>query len=74
MAFDWNHSYGPMTWPRDGKTLLDVETSKPAYLKAETLDRFDGRRWVRAADGGDGRPARRAARAGLRPLGAAPAG
>ena len=57
VAFDWNHSYGPMTWPRDGKTLLNVETSKPAYLKAETLDRFDGRRWVRAANAGDGRPA-----------------
>ena len=56
VAFDWNHSYGPMTWPRDGKTLLNVETSKPAYLKAETLDRFDGRRWLRTADGGDGRP------------------
>jgi transglutaminase-like putative cysteine protease len=56
VAFDWNHSYGPMTWPRSGKTLLNVRTDKPAYLKAETLDRFDGQRWVRAAQGGDGRP------------------
>ncbi len=56
VAFDWNHSYGPMNWPREGKTLLNVETAKPAYLKAETLDRFDGQRWVRAAAGSDGRP------------------
>ncbi|HLM26394.1 MAG TPA: transglutaminaseTgpA domain-containing protein [Thermoleophilaceae bacterium] len=56
VAFDWNHSYGPMNWPRDGKTLLNVDTRKPTYLKAETLDRFDGRRWVRSAAGGDGRP------------------
>jgi len=56
VAFDWNHSYGPMTWPRDGQTLLNVRTSKPAYLKAETLDRFDGRRWVRGAAGSGGRP------------------
>ena len=55
VAFDWNHSYGPMTWPREGKTLLNVKTDKPAYLKAETLDRFDGRRWVRGG-GNDGRP------------------
>ena len=56
VAFDWNHSYGPLNWPRDGKTLLNVRTNQPTYLKAETLDSFDGRRWVRGAGGGDGRP------------------
>ncbi|MDQ3648328.1 MAG: DUF3488 and transglutaminase-like domain-containing protein, partial [Actinomycetota bacterium] len=56
VAFDWNHSYGPLDWPRDGRTLLNVRTARPAYLKAETLDRFDGRRWVRGAGGADGRP------------------
>ena len=56
VAFDWNHSYGPLNWPREGQTLLNVRTNQPTYLKAETLDRFDGRRWVRGANGADGRP------------------
>ena len=48
VTFDWNHSYGPLDWPRDGTTLLNIEADRPHYWKAETLDRFDGRRWVRS--------------------------
>ena len=48
VTFDWNHSYGPMDWTRDGTTLLQVKSSKPLYWKAETLDTFDGLRWVRS--------------------------
>jgi transglutaminase-like putative cysteine protease len=43
--FEWNHQYGPITWPRTGKTLLTVRSESPHYWKAETLDSFDGLRW-----------------------------
>ena len=45
-TFDWSHNYGPIDWPRDGKTLLRVRAARPHYWKAQTLDHFDGLRWV----------------------------
>lgn len=48
IAFDWTHSYGPLDWPRDGTTLLYVKSDRPHYWKAESLDLFDGFRWVRS--------------------------
>ena len=52
ITFDWTHSYGPLDWPREGTTLLNVESDRPHYWKAETLDVFDGVRWLgsRASD------------------------
>ena len=47
ITFDWNHRYGPLDWPRDGTTLLNVKSDRPHYWKTETLDTFDGIRWVR---------------------------
>ncbi|HEX5980306.1 MAG TPA: transglutaminaseTgpA domain-containing protein [Thermoleophilaceae bacterium] len=47
ITFSWNHEYGPLDWPRDGTTLLNVRSDRPHYWKAETLDGFDGLRWVR---------------------------
>jgi hypothetical protein len=47
ITFDWTHRYGPLDWPRDGTTLLNVRSDRPHYWKAETLDTFDGLRWVR---------------------------
>jgi transglutaminase-like putative cysteine protease len=47
ITFDWNHRYGPLDWPREGTTLLNVRSRKPHYWKAETLDTFNGVRWVR---------------------------
>jgi len=49
ISFDWTHSYGPMDWTRDGKLLLSVESDEAHYWKADTLNRFDGLRWVRSA-------------------------
>jgi transglutaminase-like putative cysteine protease len=46
-TFDWDHSYGPLDWPRDGTTLFAAATDKPQYWKTAVLDRFDGRRWLR---------------------------
>jgi transglutaminase-like putative cysteine protease len=46
-AFSWDHDYGPLDWPRDGRELLRVRAQKrPAYWKAANLDQFDGRRWA----------------------------
>ena len=47
-SFRWEHSYGPLDWPRDGTTLLRVRSDEARYWKAEVLDSFDGRRWQRA--------------------------
>jgi transglutaminase-like putative cysteine protease len=45
-SFSWDHDYGPLDWPRDGRELLRVRASKrPAYWKAENLEGFDGIRW-----------------------------
>jgi transglutaminase-like putative cysteine protease len=47
ITFDWSHQYGPLNWPREGTTLLNVRSDRPHYWKAEVLDGFDGFRWVR---------------------------
>ena len=50
-AFDWNHRYGPLDWPRTGRTLLSVRSDEPHYWKAQTLDTFDGLRWGASGSG-----------------------
>ncbi len=47
-SFTWNHSYGALNWPRDGRELLRVRARQPAYWKAENLDDFDGAAWRRS--------------------------
>ncbi|MEA2291078.1 MAG: protein-glutamine gamma-glutamyltransferase [Solirubrobacteraceae bacterium] len=44
-AFTWDHRYGPLNWPRDGRELLRVRARRPAYWKVENLDGFDGTYW-----------------------------
>lgn len=48
VGFDWNHSYGPLEWPQEGTTLLEVRSDRPQYWKTAVLDRFDGFTWQRA--------------------------
>jgi transglutaminase-like putative cysteine protease len=48
IRFDWTHEYGPLNWSRAGATVLNVKSDRPHYWKAETLDAFDGLRWVRS--------------------------
>jgi protein-glutamine gamma-glutamyltransferase len=50
VTFDWSHEYGPLDWPRDGTTLMNVSSDRPHYWKAEALDAFDGFRWYRSGD------------------------
>ena len=51
VEFEWNHEYGPLDWPREGTTLMTVQTETPLYWKASVLDRFDGYTWSRAVSG-----------------------
>ncbi len=44
-SFSWDHSYGPLGWPRDGREVLRVKAQQPAYWKAQNLDLFNGRVW-----------------------------
>jgi transglutaminase-like putative cysteine protease len=49
VSYRWNANYGPITWTRRGTTLMYVQASQPFYWKAETLDDFDGRGWLRTS-------------------------
>jgi protein-glutamine gamma-glutamyltransferase len=53
ITFDWDHTYGPLNWSRAGATVLNVKSDRPQYWKAETLDGFDGFRWIRTNDRND---------------------
>ena len=44
-SFSWEHSYGPLDWPRDGREVLRVRSRTGAYWKATSLTGFDGVRW-----------------------------
>jgi protein-glutamine gamma-glutamyltransferase len=57
ITFEWNHQYGPLDWPREGTTLLNIRSDRPHYWKAETLDGFDGFRWVRTPNNDTSSPA-----------------
>jgi transglutaminase-like putative cysteine protease len=46
VRFDWEQSYGPITWPRDGRELLRIKSDEPQYWKLANLEDFDGRRWA----------------------------
>ena len=44
-TFTWNHSYGPLNWPRDGSEIARVRARGELYLKTANLEDFDGREW-----------------------------
>jgi protein-glutamine gamma-glutamyltransferase len=46
LQFSWGHSYGPITWPRDGAEVFRVDSRRPSYWKIADLDHFDGETWV----------------------------
>ena len=50
-SFDWNHTYGPLDWTRDGRSLLVVGSKAPHYWSTEILDDFDGYRWAASPNG-----------------------
>lgn len=50
VGYEWDHRYGPLDWPRDGRELFRVRTPRRLYWKTTTLDTFDGLRWMRARE------------------------
>ncbi len=44
-SYTWDHRYGPLDWPRDGREVLRVEARERAYWKVTNLTTFDGLRW-----------------------------
>ncbi len=65
-SFTWDHTYGQLNWPRDGRELLRVKAKTPAYWKAENLDDFDGSIWRRSQRRRAGAGVLRRRRAGAR--------
>jgi protein-glutamine gamma-glutamyltransferase len=51
-SFNWAQTYGPISWPRHRRTVLEVQAGRPEYWKAENLDVFDGRGWAPGTPGG----------------------
>lgn len=56
-TFEWDHRYGPLDWPRDGREVLRVRAAAGAYWKAENLDQFDGFAWRAVRSAGASNPA-----------------
>ena len=50
-VFGWDQTYGPITWSRSQRVMFTVRASGPQLWKTTTLDRFDGLRFERSADG-----------------------
>jgi transglutaminase-like putative cysteine protease len=53
--FDWTQRYGPFSWPRDNREVLDVQAPRADYWKAENLDVFTGVAWTQG-NGASGFP------------------
>jgi hypothetical protein len=45
-SFNWNQTYGPLSWPQDGHVMFTVRARTGDYWKAEDLTAFDGRAWL----------------------------
>ncbi len=48
--FDFSQRYGPLNWPRSGRTMFEVSAARPDYWKVQNLDAFDGRGWMPGAE------------------------
>jgi transglutaminase-like putative cysteine protease len=47
-TFSWNHSYAPITWPRDGLELARVRSRGNLYLKTANLEEFHNGAWMQS--------------------------
>jgi transglutaminase-like putative cysteine protease len=52
-SFVWDQSYGPLTWPRVGRTMFQVRSDGAYYWRTAVLDRFDGTSWNQSDGSGD---------------------
>jgi transglutaminase-like putative cysteine protease len=54
-SFNWNQTYGPLSWPQHGRVMFTVQAQTGDYWKAEDLTTFNGTAWVAGPDvGGQG--------------------
>lgn len=60
-SFDWSQGYGPISWPRDDRVVLEVQARYPSYWKAENLDVFNGVGWTQGTVGSTPKPSPSAA-------------
>ncbi|HEX4466146.1 MAG TPA: transglutaminase domain-containing protein [Solirubrobacteraceae bacterium] len=47
--FNWNQTYGPLSWPNSGERMFTVKAAHAQLWRITTLDRFDGVRFSRSA-------------------------
>ena len=47
-SFNWDQTYGPLSWPQKGTPLMEVASEHSHYWKTTNLDEFNGTGWVRA--------------------------
>ena len=45
-SFNWNQTYGPLSWPQHGRVMFTVHAQTGDYWKAEDLTEFNGTAWV----------------------------
>jgi protein-glutamine gamma-glutamyltransferase len=50
VSYDFDHTYGPLNWPRTGRELARVSAPRETYWKSANLDDFDGARWQRSRE------------------------
>ena len=43
--YKWDHNYGPLDWPRDGRELLRIKAQRAGVLEGRGPRHFDGREW-----------------------------
>ena len=48
-TFQWDQTYGPISWPRTAATMFTLTAAHPGLLRVTSLDRFDGLRFLRSA-------------------------
>ncbi len=48
VEFQWDSTYGPLTWPNSSAVMFDVYAQRGEFWKITTLDRFDGVRFLRS--------------------------
>ncbi len=49
--FNWNQSYNQLTWPQEGRDVLEVRAPHADYWKVESLDAFALNGWQTLAGG-----------------------
>ena len=49
-TFQWDHDYGPLDWPRDGRELLRIKSPQPRLLEGRRARHLRRRRWVAEAN------------------------